>query len=204
MKDGMSTFSALRIEWIKEKIGGIRVKKRKIKRYRNARRNSGVKFAGILVIMITAVVCGYMTARFVIAPLLGYDTEVLKLDFPSKLTSILDRSKTKDFDGNEDFDISDGETSAKESGNDGEQEKPKETAETKDSGYALQFGVFAEKERAEKLSRLLKDDGIDVKIREKDGKYKVTGPLFETKQEAVTKLKSTSTDRVSGIFITMI
>ena len=66
--------------------------RRRIRRYRNQRRNSGMKFLGIIGIMIIAVICGYLTARFVIAPLLGYDTEVLKLDLPSKLTAVLDRS----------------------------------------------------------------------------------------------------------------
>ena len=50
-----------------------------------------MKFLGFAGIMIAAVICGYLTARFIIAPLLGYDTEVLKLDFPSKLTSLLDK-----------------------------------------------------------------------------------------------------------------
>lgn len=59
--------------------------RRRIRRYRNQRRNSGMKFLGIIGIMIIAVICGYLTARFVIAPLLGYDTEVLKLDPPVKI-----------------------------------------------------------------------------------------------------------------------
>lgn len=146
-----------------------------------------MKFARILVIMVAAVICGYLTARFVIAPLLGYDTEVLKLDFPSKFFALIEQKEP-------------------------EEEIPQQVSEKDDKdtdagtekGYALQFGVFAEKERAEKLMRQLKDDGIDVKIRETEGKYKVTGQLVQSKQEAITMLKGTSTTRVSGIFITTI
>jgi hypothetical protein len=69
--------------------GGRVVKKRKIRRYRHSRGNSGVKFVGILGIMVAAIICGYLTARFIIAPVMGYDTEVLKLDLPSRLTALI-------------------------------------------------------------------------------------------------------------------
>ena len=77
--------------------------RRKIRRYRSQRRNSGVKFLGFVGIMIVAVICGYMTARFIIAPLLGYDTEVLKLDFPSRLTDVFhgDDDTESETDGEE-------------------------------------------------------------------------------------------------------
>ena len=76
--------------------------RRRIRKYRTRRGNSGVKFLGITGIMIVAVICGYLTARFVIAPLLGYDTEVLKLDFPSKLVSVFGDGEETDTDKGED------------------------------------------------------------------------------------------------------
>ncbi|MFQ9893444.1 MAG: SPOR domain-containing protein [Emergencia sp.] len=154
--------------------------RRKIRRYRRARGNSGMKFVGFLGIMIAAVICGYLTARFVIAPLLGYDTQVLKLDFPSRLTAVLEEDNSKE-----------------------EQDESAEKDADVD-GYALQFGLFSTRERAEELVSDLADEGIVAEIREVDGEYKVVSALFETKKEALDKLKKTNSKRVSDIFITAI
>lgn len=154
--------------------------RRKIRRYRRARGNSGMKFVGFLGIMIAAVICGYLTARFVIAPLLGYDTQVLKLDFPSRLTAVLEEDNSKE-----------------------EQDESAEKDADVD-GYALQFGLFSTRERAEELVSDLADEGIVAEIREVDGEYKVVSALFKTKKEALDKLKKTNSKRVSDIFITAI
>lgn len=175
--------------------------RRRIRRYRNQRRNSGMKFLGIIGIMIIAVICGYLTARFVIAPLLGYDTEVLKLDLPSKLTAALDKKddaedadqsqKSEDEDEDKDESDDDGSTSSDDAGSD-------------EKGYALQFGLFSTKSKAEELVSRLEDEGIDSKIKEVDGKYKVISPVVSTKDEAVEKLKDTDSKEVSDVFITVI
>lgn len=183
--------------------------RRRIRRYRNSRRNSGMKFLGFIGIMIAAVICGYLTARFIIAPLLGYDTEVLKLDFPSKLTSLLDKDDEGEADGAaaedaEEPSSQDDDAQTKSGGTeeDGAAEK---TAKKEDDGggYALQFGLFSDRARAEKLLSQLEADGIDAQIRETDGQYKVISPVVETKDEAVKKLKETETDAVSDVFITV-
>lgn len=159
--------------------------RRRIRRYRSQRGNSGVKFLGITGIMIVAVICGYLTARFIIAPLLGYDTEVLKLDFPSKLISVLQTGAEDDTDAQE-----------ANGGNkkDGEQKNR--------SGYALQFGLFSTRQRAEELCENLKSEGIDAEVKKVDDQYKVVSPLVDTKEEALTALKNTESDFVSDIFIT--
>ena len=167
--------------------------RRRIRRYRNQRRNSGMKFLGIIGIMIIAVICGYLTARFVIAPLLGYDTEVLKLDLPSKLTAVLDRSG----DSTDDEDTADKDESKKNvSGAAGRKKRTmlkimKTMTATvlivKTKGYALQFGLFSTEAKAEELVSKLEDEGIDSKIKEIDGKYKVISPIVSTKDEAVEK-----------------
>lgn len=157
------------------------MKRRKIKRYRNPRRNSGMKFIGFIGIMILAIVCGYLTARFIIAPLLGYDTEVLKLDFPSTLTEVF-----------------------KDSGNDEEKESKDNKEETSGKSYALQFGVFSSRESAEELVAKLEGDGIEAEIEEADEKYKVISSIIPTKEEAVKQLKDIETDQVKGVFITTI
>lgn len=149
--------------------------RRKIRRYRKSRGNSGMKFFGFLGIMIVAVICGYLTARFILAPLLGYDTRVLKLDFPSRLTAALDK----------------------------EEKSPAEDSEASE-GYALQFGLFSTRQRAETLVSDLADEGISAEIREADGEYKVISPLFAAKKDALAKLKATKSKRVSDIFITAV
>lgn len=50
----------------------------------------------------------------------------------------------------------------------------------------------------------LEDEGIDSKIKEIDGKYKVISPIVSTKDEAVEKLKNTDSSEVSDVFITVI
>ncbi len=165
--------------------------RRKIRKYRSSRKNSGVKFIGILGIMVMAVLCGYMTARFIIAPLLGYDTEVLKLDFPSKLTGFLDRGEANESGSGSDRDDADKTASG-------------EGTSESDSGYALQFGLFTTKDRAQELVDNLAADGVDAQIREIDGKYKVISPLVDAKDEAVEMLKDTKTDRVKDVFITVV
>lgn len=213
------------------------MKKRKIKRYRNTRRNSGVKFIGIIGIMVLAIVCGYLTARFVIAPLLGYDTEVLKLNFPSKLTALTDREdKAEDEtekdeekqnetqseteaneqtdtgeDAGADSDLDSDKDSVKDADSDSDKDSDTDTdadtepekSETK-SGYVLQFGVFSTRKRAEELRYKLKNDGISTEIRKAGDRFKVTGELFSTKEEAVAELKATKTGQVTGIFIAVI
>lgn len=174
--------------------------RRKIKRYRNSRRNSGMKFAGIIGIMIAAVICGYLTARFVIAPLLGYDTEVLKLDFPSKMTALIDTWENSGNDKeNEEQADEESVTEEKKPEKEETSEKPEE-----ETGYALQFGVFTTKSRAEELKSKLSADGITSQIKESENKYKVISSLFDTKEDAVKQLKETKTGLVSDIFIAVI
>ena len=179
--------------------------KRKIRRYRSQRRNSGVNILGIIGIMLVAVICGYMTARFVIAPLLGYDTEVLKLDFPSRLLDVFHNDDSDDSDGSEKEDgDKTGEDSQKTDRDDAEPAKDGEADTKQDAqgGYALQYGVFSTKAGAEELSDKLKQEGIDAKIQETDGKYKVLSPAKDTKEEALELLKNTESDHVKGMFIT--
>ncbi len=197
--------------------------RRRIRRYHRQRGNSGVKFLGIVGIMLVAVICGYMTARFVIAPLLGYDTEVLKLDFPSKLTDVFGGKDEQDEDTTgvkaDDEDDSTDKDAAKdaakaadedknkdEGGRDAEEESS-QTASGSDegSGYALQFGLFSTRARAQELADKLEKEGIDAEIKEtEDGQFKVLSPLADTKEEALETLKNTESDYVDDIFITKV
>lgn len=177
--------------------------RRRIRRYRNQSRNSGMKFLGIIGIMIIAVICGYLTARFVIAPLLGYDTEVLKLDLPSKLTAVLDKDDESPKDEDRD-DVDESEDVAQAQEDEKEDDSSSDSSEGEEKGYALQFGLFSTQSKAEELVSKLEEEGIDSKIKEADGKYKVISPVVNTKDEAVAKLKDTDSKEVSDVFITVI
>ncbi|MCI5687736.1 SPOR domain-containing protein [Anaerovoracaceae bacterium 42-11] len=164
--------------------------KRKIRRYHRQRKNSGVNLLGIVGIMVVAVVCGYMTARFVIAPLLGYDTEVLKLDFPSNLLDV--------------FHSDDGQSDEKDAEDDeGKDETDAEKADA-DGEYTLQYGVFSSKSGAEELAGKLKTEDIDTEIIEADDQFKVISTQRGTKKEALALLKDTESSYAKGIFITQL
>lgn len=164
--------------------------KRKIRRYHRQRKNSGVNLLGIVGIMVVAVVCGYMTARFVIAPLLGYDTEVLKLDFPSNLLDV--------------FHSDDGQSDEKDAEDDeGKDETDAEKADA-DGEYTLQYGVFSSKAGAEELAGKLKTEDIDTEIIEADDQFKVISTQRGTKKEALALLKDTESSYAKGIFITQL
>ncbi len=130
-------------------------------------KNSGVKFLGFIGIMIIAVICGYLTARYIAAPLLGYDTEVLKIDFPSKMAA---------------------STTEKE----------------EDKGYVLQFGVFSSPEGAEQLQQSLQKDGIETEVHEAEGKYKVQGRVYDTKEEALEQLENMKESKNVDVFVTAV
>lgn len=164
------------------------MKRRKSRRYRGMKQNSGVKFLGFIGIMVGAVICGYLTARFVVAPLLGYDTEVLKLDFSSKITSMMKEEKDEKEDS---VQISDEEQNLKE--------------EKQDTDcYALQFGVFSAESGAQDLVSMLKQEDITVKIKMLDGQYKVLSDTFSSKEEALKALEDLKDKKNIDVFITVL
>ena len=130
------------------------MRRRRMRRYRPGKENSVMKFAVIFGIILCAVVCGYLTARFALGPIFGYDTEVLKLDFPSKLTALLEENADRSSDVN---------------GKDEVKVKNEDKDEKDARGYVLQFGVFSSKGGAKTLLSQLAGDGITAEIEEEDG-----------------------------------
>ena len=155
------------------------MRRKRIRRHRPRKQNSRVKFIWFVAIILGTVICGYLTARFFVGPLLGYDTEVLKLDFPSKMALA-----TK-----EDKDSSEG---AKTSASNKESE----------SGYLLQFGVFSTREGAETLSDELKSRGIDTSVKKDKQQYKVISETFSSKEKALERLESLKEQKNLDVFIT--
>lgn len=137
--------------------------KRKVRKRRGNDKKSKMKFVAVLAIMIMAVFLGYLTARFVIGPILGYNAD------ESPITAGAEESS-----GQEDI----------------------------EEGYALQFGVYSTKTAANNMVSKLREKGIETKIIEKDGLFKVISPVIKTKDEALDKLEDIKDKEVEDVFIT--
>ena len=162
------------------------MRRRRMRRYRPGKENSMMKLAIVFGIILCAVVCGYLTARFALGPLLGYDTEVLKLELPSKLTAKLEEAADS---------AKNGENKEKTEG------KATENKADNATGYVLQFGVFSTKSGAKTLLNQLTKDGIDAKLQEDDGQYKVISDVIDTKEEALKQLEKLKDENNIDVFI---
>ncbi len=171
-----------------------------------------VNFAPIVVIICLSICAGYLTAKYVVYPILGYE--------PAGL-SILQK-ETKDAEQDEKKETAETsqvttETSAPQK--ETAAEKVATTAATtaaspstkvvedqvdvkQTAGYALQFGSYSTKAAAQKSVEQLKSSGIEAKIMEKDGAFKVVGELFQTKEQAKGALNKM--DDSVGAFVTTI
>lgn len=168
------------------------INRRRVKKRKRPNENSKMKFTGFLVIMVIAVALGYLTARFVIGPLLGYNAD----ESPIKIANGGD-SEEKSASG----DDKSSEESTEQAETSGEGASEEEAATAPEEGYALQFGVFTSEEAAEKLSADLKNKGIETKIIEEDNNYKVISPVVNTKDEAIDQLNGIKDKEVEDVFI---
>ena len=168
------------------------INRRRVKKRKRPNENSKMKFTVFLVIMIVAVALGYLTARFVIGPLLGYYAD----ESPIKIANGGD-SKDEEASGEEG---SAGETEQQSEASQ-EDASGADVSAAPEEGYALQFGVFTSKEAAEKLASDLKSKGIETKIIEEDSNYKVISPVVNTKDEAIDELNGIKDKEVEDVFI---
>lgn len=147
--------------------------RRKVRKRKSTAQNSRMKFSGFLGIMVLAVLLGFLTARFVVGPLIGYDAE----ESPAKAAS----EETEKDEGKENDDAP--------------------VAAELEKGYALQFGAFSSEEAAVELAAHLKEIGIAVEITNTDDIYKVIGPILSTKEKALEALESLPENSVQDVFI---
>lgn len=138
-----------------------------------------MKFAVFIAIMVLAVFLGYLTAKFVIGPLLGYNAD----ESPIKIAG--EDKKASSGDGSD---------SSSDDGSSGDTEKAEE-------GYALQFGVFSTKEAASQMANDLTEKGIEAKVIEDEDMYKVISPVIKTKDEAIDQLNDAKDKEVEDVFI---
>ncbi len=153
------------------------------KRHNAHRRDTGMtgKALSVMVIICFSVLAGYITANYMIGPMLGLESEPVFSDFLNE----------------------------KKEDTESEPEDKKGTKVVQDtlpvqnqSGFALQYGSFSVREGAKQYADELAADGIDTSIIEKDGSYKVIGKVFKTKEEA--RAYKESEDAGKDIFITEI
>lgn len=162
--------------------------RRKVRKRRSPRENSRMKSSWIIGIIILAVLLGYLTARFVIGPIIGYDAD----ESPTKIAGQTDEDQDKEKDQDKDKKDSDKDKNA-------DADQTVNAAPTE--GYALQFGAFSTKEAAEKLAETLESQGIQTEIVEIDSVYKVISPVVDTKDKALDELDKLAEKEVTDVFV---
>ena len=155
--------------------------RRKIRKRKTKSENSRMKMGMFVGIILLAVVLGFLTARFVIGPIIGYNAD----ESPVKLEQKDDKGKKTDAE----------QTEQKASLETGQNQMPEE-------GYALQFGAFSTKDAAEKLAEALRLKGIETKIVEIDDVFKVISPMLDDKEAALNALQESKDKDVEDVFIT--
>ena len=155
--------------------------RRKIRKRKTKSENSRMKMGMFVGIILLAVVLGFLTARFVIGPIIGYNAD----ESPVKLEQKDDKGKKTDAE----------QTEQKASLETGQNQMPEE-------GYALQFGAFSTKDAAEKLAEALRLKGIETKIVEIDDVFKVISPMLDDKEAALKALQESKDKGVEDVFIT--
>lgn len=155
--------------------------RRKIRKRKTKSENSRMKMGMFVGIILLAVVLGFLTARFVIGPIIGYNAD----ESPVKLEQKDDKGKKTDAE----------QAEQKTSLETGQNQMPEE-------GYALQFGAFSTKDAAEKLAEALRLKGIETKIVEIDDVFKVISPMLDDKEAALKALQESKDKDVEDVFIT--
>lgn len=169
-----------------------------------------MNFMPILVIICLSICAGYLTAKYVVYPILGYEPAGLSILKESKTT---EENKARPSAGETTSSTQPAtvqavttvpttavpatETTVVPATVIEDQVDVKQVA-----GYALQFGSYSSKAAAEKSIKQLKESGIKAKVLKKDGAYKVIGQLFATKDEAKAELEKM--DEAVGAFVATI
>lgn len=184
--------------------------RRKIRKRKSKAENYKLKTAIIVGAVLMAVLLGFLTARFVIGPLIGYNAD----ESPVQLKQQEDKDDTKDTeikaDNNADkkSKTDDAKTAAadKDAADDAKNDGVKATdatdSEMPQEGYALQFGAFSTEDAAEKLAEALRLKGIETKIVETGGAFKVISPVLEDRASALKAFDDSKNKEVEDVFIT--
>ena len=165
----------------------VRKSRRRAAVYRSAARRNGRikgKMTSVVILICLSIIAGYFTATYLLGPILGFDTAPLVFNEKTDSDNNEDK-KTSETVVDEQLDV-----------------EPDETEGLAESGYVLQYGSFSSKEAAENCISDLKKSGIEAEILEKDGAYKVISPLFDTEEDARSKMEKQK--GIVDVFITQI
>ena len=150
--------------------------RRRVRKRKSRGEKTGFRLSILGIAILAAILLGYLTARFVIGPIIGYNAD----ESPIKVTEQDNKAEKVDSD---------------------KSDKTEETAAVPEKGYALQFGAFSSREAAEELSKALKEKGIDTEIVEVDSVFKVITPVIEEKDDAIKALDDVKDKEVTDVFI---
>ena len=187
-----------------------RGRRRKVRKRKSPDGSRKAGFLAAIGIIFAAVLLGFLTARFVIGPILGYNADISPVilknsdDFSKSEDEQNDNSKEKDSSS----DPADTAVKTEESNEDNQTVDRKNSAAKSSvpiagekKSYALQFGAFSDKEAAEKLKQELEAKGIETQIKEQDGKFKVISAVIKTKEEALKALDESKEKEITDVFI---
>ena len=148
--------------------------RRKIRKRKAQAENSRMKLTVITGIMFLAVFLGFLTARFVIGPVIGYNADESEIRLAD--------------DNGEDS----GETN---------QEQEQEVSTAPEKGYALQFGAFSTEDAAEEMSKQLGAKGVETEIVRAGDIYKVIGRISGDREEVLSALEEIENKEIADVFI---
>lgn len=187
-----------------------RGRRRKVRKRKSPDGSRKAGFLAAIGIIFAAVLLGFLTARFVIGPIIGYNADISPVilknsdDFSKSEDEQNDNSKEKDSSS----DPADTAVKTEESNEDNQTVDRKNSAAKSSvpiagekKSYALQFGAFSDKEAAEKLKQELEAKGIETQIKEQDGKFKVISAVIKTKEEALKALDESKEKEITDVFI---
>lgn len=148
--------------------------RRKIRKRKAQAENSRMKLTVITGIMFLAVFLGFLTARFVIGSVIGYNADESEIRLAD--------------DSGEDS----GETN---------QEQEQEVSTAPEKGYALQFGAFSTEDAAEEMLKQLGAKGVETEIVRAGDIYKVIGRISGDREEALSALEEIKNKEITDVFI---
>lgn len=179
--------------------------RRKIRKRKSKAENSRMKLTVFGGIILLAIFLGFLTARFVIGPMIGYNADESPVQL--KQNEAAESPKDKDGESAEGASASAASDTRTEEETNSDSNSGIEAADATESempqeGYALQFGAFSTKEAAEKLSEALRIKGIETKIIETDNAFKVISPVLEDRTAALEALEESKEKNAEDVFIT--
>ena len=162
------------------------------------RKQAKPDFTPLVIILCLAVGCGYATAKYVVDPVVNYVPELLAGQTEESAKSTDADKKENSSQGEEDPQKAESDSKQESAAVVEDQVEVKEKGEIK--GYALQFGCYSSQKAAEAAMKSLTAEGLQ--IIEQDSMFKITGKIYETKEDAKGALQKLEED--TGAFVTTI